>query len=676
MPSLNPLLQDWTSKFGLPPFDMITDDHFDEAIKIGIKQARTEINIIANNSQPANFKNTIDAWELSGKTLSKVLGVFWNLNSANSSEKRKKLERKYAPILTHFFTETSTNPKLFDRVKILYNNRDTLNLTAEQIRVLELYYQNGQRAGAELSKEKLARLMKIMTRLSELGTSFTQNLLKEESEWFHHLSLKDLEGCPDFLISALKSAAQERNKTGYGITLSRSLVFPFLDFSTRRDLREIIFTAWTKRGENSGDTDNRAIISETLILRQERAKLLGYKNFAYFKLEPEMAGNPKAVKDLLMAVWEPAKKAANADAEVLKNMMHNDGLNDELKPWDWGFYTQKRRMVEHDLNEVELKPYFQLDNMIAAAFDCATRLFDLKFTPITPPLYHPDARAWEVTKKGRHMAIFIGDYFARSSKRSGAWCSRFRAQSTLNEEIRPLVVNICNFAKAPSGEKDLLSFDDARTLFHEFGHALHTILSDVTYEMISGTSVARDFVELPSQLYEHWLSVPEVLKKYAIHAKTGEAIPSNLLARLLAAENFNQGFLTVEYSASALVDLAFHTNPAPKDPLKMQANILADIGMPQAIKMRHAAPHFAHIFSGDGYSSAYYSYMWSEVMDADAFAAFTEIGDPFNPQLAQKLHDYIYSAGGSEPADILYKKFRGSMPDISALLRGRGLTEV
>jgi len=410
-----------------------------------------------------------------------------------------------------------------------------------------------------------------------------------------------------------------------------------------------------------------------LMLREERAQLLGYDTFSDFKLAPEMAKTPDAVRDLLMAVWEPAKTAANRDSKKLSELMHADGIQADLAPWDWRYYAEKLRKAEHDLDEAELKPYFQLDQMIEAAFDCANKLFGLSFKPIDAPLYHADARAWEVKKGDRHMAVFIGDYFARSSKRSGAWCSRFRAQSALDGDVRPITVNVCNFAKAPDEKPCLLTFDDARTLFHEFGHALHSMLSDVTYGFISGTSVARDFVELPSQLYEHWLSVPEVSEKYARHAETGEAIPTGLLQRLLAAENFDQGFATVEYTASALVDLAFHTESPPADPMQKQAEVLDGIGMPAAITMRHATPHFAHVFSGDGYSSAYYSYMWSEVMDEDAFAAFKETGDVFDPETAKRLHDNIYATGGSKVAEDLYLGFRGSLPKVDALLKGRGL---
>ncbi|MBT8411147.1 MAG: peptidase M3, partial [Octadecabacter sp.] len=374
-----------------------------------------------------------------------------------------------------------------------------------------------------------------------------------------------------------------------------------------------------------------------------------------------------------MQVWTPARAAAEADAATLEGMLVADGHQGPLEPWDWRYYSEKRRALEHDLNEAELKPYLQLDRMIEAAFACANRLFGLEFTPVDAPLYHPDVRVWEVTRKGKHMAVFIGDYFARGSKRSGAWCSAIRSQQKLAGDIRPHVVNVCNFAKPSENAPALLSYDDARTLFHEFGHALHQMLSDVTYQSISGTSVARDFVELPSQLYEHWLEVPEVLEEFATHAETGEAMPRDLLDRMLGAATYDMGFSTVEYVASAMVDLAFHDGPAPADPMQKQAEVLESIGMPHAIRMRHATPHFAHVFAGDGYSSGYYSYMWSEVMDADAFEAFEQNGGPFDPKMAEKLETFILSAGGSEDAAELYQKFRGSMPDATALLKGRGL---
>ncbi len=457
------------------------------------------------------------------------------------------------------------------------------------------------------------------------------------------------------------------------ITLSRSLIVPFLTFSPRRDLREKAMAAWLARGANGGASDNRPVIAEILRLRAERARLLGYPDFAAFKLETEMAKTPEAARALLEAVWIPARAAAEADGAALAELMREDGVNDALRSWDWRYYSAIRQKREHDLDEAEVKPYFELESMIAAAFEVAGRLFGLAFRPVEMPLYHPDARAWEVTRAGRHMGIFIGDYYARPSKRSGAWCSTFRSQKKLDGAVRPIVVNVCNFAKAPQGGKCLLTFDDANTLFHEFGHALHQILSDVTYEFVSGTSVARDFVELPSQLYEHWLSVPEVLERHARHVRTGEPMPKSLLDRVLAARTYDTGFHTVEYLASALVDLDLHSGPAPEDPAAAERATLARIAMPEAIPMRHASPHFLHVFGGDGYSAGYYSYMWSEVMDADAFAAFEEAGDPFDAEVAARLAGEILSAGGSRDPEALYIAFRGRLPGVGALLRKRGL---
>ena len=670
---MNPFLQNWTLPFELPPFATIKDEHFGPAFEQAFTQSRTAISTIAQNPAAPTFANTIEALERADTLMNKVAGVFFNLSGSNSNPALEVLQRDLSPKFAAFNSETMMNAALFVRVKTLFDAIGNLDLTPEQNRVLTLYHRMFVRAGAALKGADRTRLAEVSKRLAVLGTAFTQNLLADEREWFMLLREDDLDGLPEFLKDSARAAAQERGEQGYVITLSRSLIVPFLQFSTRRDLREKAFVAWGKRGENAGATDNRAIVAETLALRQERARLLGYASFADFKLEPEMAKTPAAVHDLLMAVWEPAKAQANRDAAKLTEMMHAEGVNGDLEPWDWRHYAEKRRLAEHDLDETELKPYFQLDRMIEAQFDCANRLFGLTITPLDVPLYHPDARAWEVRKDGKHLAVFIGDYFARQSKRSGAWCSSFRSQSRLDGEVTPITVNVCNFAKAPKGQPSLLTFDDAHTLFHEFGHALHAMLSDVTYDMISGTSVARDFVELPSQLYEHWLTVPDVLQKFATHAETGRAIPQDLLNRLLAAKNFDQGFATVEFTASALVDLAFHQGVAPADPMARQADILAELGMPAAIRMRHATPHFAHVFSGDGYSSGYYSYMWSEVMDADAFGAFEETGDPFDPDMAARLAKHIYSAGGTQEADQLYLAFRGRLPGVDALLTGRGL---
>ncbi|MGV8987737.1 MAG: M3 family metallopeptidase [Cypionkella sp.] len=668
----NPLLTEWETPFGLPPFGAIKDEDFAPAFETALTEARAKVAAIAEDAAEPTFENVIEALELSEEALSRVAGVFYNLVGADSTEAREVLQSEMAPKLSAYASEITNNRALFAKIEALWQGREALGLSPEQGRVLELYRRMFVRSGAQLEGPEAARLTAVKSRLAVLGTKFSQNVLADERAWFMPLDESDLVGLPEFVVSAARAAGEEKGSGGPVVTLSRSIIVPFLQFSPRRDLRQTAYEAWGLRGANGGATDNRAIAAETLRLREERAKLLGYDSFAAYKLEPEMAKTPARVRDLLMRVWEPAKRTANADALVLEAMLHADGIAGPLEAWDWRYYSEKRRKAEHDLDEAVLKPYLSIEAMLGAMFDCATRLFGLEFKPLDVPLYHPDARAWEVSRKGEHIAIFIGDYFARGSKRSGAWCSDIRGQRKLGGEQRPVVVNVCNFAK---GDPCLLSYDDARTLFHEFGHALHQMLSNVTYGFISGTSVARDFVELPSQLYEHWMEVPEVLEKHALHYQTGEPMPADMLKRLLAAGTYGQGFATVEFISSAMVDLAFHEGAAPADPMQKQAEVLEGLGMPHAIRMRHATPHFSHVFSGDGYSSGYYSYMWSEVMDADAFAAFEEAGDPFDPETAAKLEKYILSAGGSEEAEVLYTKFRGKMPGVEPLLKGRGLLD-
>ncbi|MEM7751938.1 MAG: M3 family metallopeptidase [Pseudomonadota bacterium] len=669
----NPLLLDWTADFGLPPFQNITETQFAPAFDAALDAARAQITEIAEADEDPTFANTIDALERADETLSRVASVFFTLVSTDATPALEAFQRDISPRLAAYSSEITMNRALFDRIEALWTARDTLDLTDEQARVLMLTRRGFVRSGAKLEGADRDRLKEITQRLAVIGTQFAQNLLSDERSWSMALGAKAFDALPDFLQSAAEAAGRERNAGGPVVTLSRSLIVPFLQFCPDRELRKSAWQAWASRGANGGETDNRQIAAETLRLRAERAALLGYDSFADFKLDVEMAKTPEAVQGLLMEVWEPARAAALADADRLTEMLQADGVAGKLEPWDWRYYAEKRRAAEHDLNEAELKPYFQLDRMIEAVFSCANRLFGLTATPVDVPLHHAEARAWEITRNGEHIAIFIGDYFARGSKRSGAWCSALRQQSKSNGDVRPIVLNVCNFAKPPKGKPALLSYDDARTLFHEFGHALHQMLSDVTYERVSGTSVPRDFVELPSQLYEHWLDVPEVLREFATHADTGKAIPHALLERLLAASTYDMGFQTVEYVASALVDLEFHRGPPPADPMQRQAEVLDEIGMPQAITMRHATPNFAHVFAGDGYSSSYYSYMWSEVMDADAFEAFEETGDPFDPGTAKRLEDHILSVGGSQDAAELYTAFRGRMPGPAALLKGRGL---
>ncbi|MDD9978005.1 MAG: M3 family metallopeptidase, partial [Boseongicola sp.] len=544
----NPLLSEWSTPFDIPPFSEISDSDFTPALDAALNEARASIAEICDNPEPPTFENTIEALELSDDLLGRVLSTFYNLAGTDSNETREALQRDFSPKISAYSSEITMNEILFQRIEQLWNSRDQLDLTDEQERVLMLTRRGFVRAGALLEGEARDRLKDVKARLAILGTKFTQNILAEERSWLMELSEDDLDGLPDFLISAARGAGDEKGKSGPVITLSRSLIVPFLQFSPRRDLREKAWRAWTSRGANANDHDNRAIAAEILSLRSERAKLLGYADFATYKLETEMAQTPDAVDDLLKQVWKPARATALNDANVLAAMLEDDGHSGALEPWDWRYYSEKRRAAEHDLNEAELKQYIQLERMIDAAFACADRLFGLKAAPIEDvTLNHPDARAWEITRNGEHVAVFVGDYFARGSKRSGAWCSALRSQRKLGGDVRPIVINVCNFAKPPKGQPALLSYDDARTLFHEFGHALHQMLSDVTYESISGTSVARDFVELPSQLYEHWLEVPEVLAEYATHAETGEPMPQEMLDRLLAAGTYDMGFQTVEY---------------------------------------------------------------------------------------------------------------------------------
>ncbi len=664
------LLETWDTPFGLPPFAAIRDEEFGPAFDLALERARAAITAIAEGPG-TSFAEVVEAMELAEGDLDRVAGLFYNLAGADSNDAREALMRELAPKMSAFSSEVTNNKALFAKIEALWQGRERLGLTPEQARVLQLYRQMFVRSGAALEGAAAERLTAVKARLAVLGTAFGQNLLADERGWFMELPEAEAALLPGFVQEAARAAGVERG-LGPVVTLNRSLIVPFLQFSPNRALRQRAYEAWVARGANGGDTDNRAIAAEILALRAERAQLLGYADFAAFKLEPEMAGTPQAVRELLMRVWSPARGRALADAAVLEAMLRADGQPGPLEPWDWRYYSEQRRRAEHDLDEAALKPYLGLEAMLGAMFDCANRLFGLEFREIEGPFYHPDVRGWEVTRAGRHLGVFLGDYFARSSKRSGAWCSAMRSQRKLGGEVRPIVVNVCNFAK---GNPCLLSWDDARTLFHEFGHALHQMLSDVTYGFISGTSVARDFVELPSQLYEHWLEVPSVLEAHAKHHETGAPMPADLRQRLLAAATYDQGFATVEFVASAMVDLEFHTGAPPADPMQRQAEVLEDLGMPRAIRMRHATPHFAHVFSGDGYSAGYYSYMWSEVMDADAFAAFEEAGDAFDPATAARLERFILSAGGSEEAEALYLKFRGRMPGVEALLKGRGLLD-
>ena len=679
----NPLLQDWSTRpFATPPFERIKPEQFQPAFETALALHHAEIKAITANPAAPDFANTIEALERAGRTLSRVSDVFFALAGANTDDAIEAIERAISPKLAAHFSSIYLDTTLFARVDTLFRARTALGLTAEQDRVLERYHLAFRRAGAHLDQAARARLAAISERLATLGTSFSQNILADERDYTLELNGEaDLAGLPDFVRAAARNAAEERGMAGKAVvTLSRSSVEPFLQFSSRRDLREKVFRAFIARGDEGGASDNKAIIAEIVKLRAERARLLGYETFAKFRLDDSMAKTPQAVRGLLDQVWTRARARAFDERDALQKLVQEEGGNFPLAPWDWRYYAEKLRKRLHDVDEATVKPYLQLDKVIDAAFDTASRLFGLSFErrkDITA--WHPDVRVWEVKgPDGRHAGLFFGDYFARPSKHSGAWMSTLRDQEKLTGDVRPLVLNIMNFNKAADGKPVLLSYDDARTLFHEFGHGLHGLLSDVTYPMVSGTSVLTDWVELPSQLYEHWFERPEVLRRFALHYETGEPMPEAMLKRLLKARNFNMGWATVEYVASALIDLEYHslTESDTLDVTDFEKKEMARIGMPEEIVMRHRPPHFGHVFSGGGYAAAYYSYMWSEVLDSDAFSAFEETGDIFDPATARKLRDHVYAAGGSRDPETLYMAFRGRLPTPDALLKRRGLADL
>jgi len=672
----NPLLAEWSTPFGMPPFGRIEPEHFRPAFEAALAAHTAEIRDIAGHREMPTFANTMEAMERAGHLLDRVASVFFNLASADTNDALQEIERDVAPMLATHSSRIYQNAKLYARIATLHDKRARLGLDDEQRRLLERTHTFFVRAGARLEPDARKRVAAIDKELAKLATRFSQNVLADEQSWKLVLDGEaDLAGLPDTMRAAAAATAQAMGLKGkHVITLARSSVEGFLQFSARRDLREEAFKAWISRGENGGKTDNRAIVAKIAGLRAERARLLGFDTFADYALDDTMAKTPKAVRGLLAKVWKPAIAQAAEERAALQALAASEGGNFAIQPWDWRYYTEKLRKARFDLDDGEIRPYLQLDNVIAAAFDVAGRLFGLTFTELADaPRYHKDVRVWEVKDKlHRHVGIFMGDYFARPSKRSGAWMSSYRDQRKLDGEVRPIVVNVMSFQRGAAGTPSLLSFDDARTLFHEFGHGLHGLMSDVTYPTLSGTSVARDFVELPSQLYEHWLTVPEVLKRFAKHAVTGKAMPQKLVDRIKAARNLNQGFTTVEYTACALLDMDLHElkDAGKLDVSEFERERLAAIRMPAEIVMGHRLPHFSHIIGG--YAAGYYSYLWSEVMDADAFGAFEEAGDPFDAGVAAKLSAHVYSAGNRRDPAEAYKAFRGRAPDPKYLLRKRG----
>ena len=676
----NPLLRPWTTPFETPPFAEITPEHFMPAFEQAFFDHAAEIAAIVNDNSAPDFANTIIALERSGKLLGRVAAVFYDLVSAHSSPALLAIDTEVSLRMARHWNPIMMNAVLFGRIAALHDNRAELGLTSEQLRLLERSYNRFHRSGAGLDETAKARMAEINERLASLGTSFSHHLLADEQDWCMELGEDDTAGLPASFVAAAKAAAEERGMAGKAIiTTSRSSMEPFLKSSTRRDLREKAYKAFIERGNNGNANDNNDTIVEILKLREESARLLGFPTFAAYRLEDSMAKTPEAVRGLLERVWKPARERALADRDALQELIAEEGGNFQLAAWDWRFYAEKLRQRRANFDDAAIKPYLALDNMIAASFDTATRLFGVTFEERRDvPVWHPDVRVWEVKdSKGQHKALFYGDYYARPSKRSGAWMTSLRDQQKLDGDIAPLILNVCNFAKGTDGQPSLLSPDDARTLFHEFGHGLHGMMSNVTYPSLSGTSVFTDFVELPSQLYEHWQEQPQVLRQFATHYQTGEPLPDDLLQRFIAARKFGQSFATVEFVSSALIDLEFHTQPASAstDVAAFEKKELEKIGMPAEIALRHRPTQFGHIFSGDHYASGYYSYMWSEVMDADAFGAFEEAGNIFDPAVSKRLLDDIYSSGGSVDPEQAYIAFRGRPPAPDALLRRRGLLE-
>ena len=668
----NPFFEDWTAPFGAPPLDKIAPGHFVPAYDRALAEHSAEVAAIAENGAPPSFDNTVLALEKSGKLLTRIEGVFGNLTSAATNEALQAIELEMAPRLSAHWSAILMHPVLFARLDELYRKRAGLGLDAESLKVLERYHLDFVRAGAQLNAPGRERLAAIGQRLAVLGTQFCQNVLGEEEDWSLPLSEAQMAGVPQAVRdAAAATAASLKLDAPFAVTLSRSSAEPFLQFADDRGLREQLWRAWTARGDKDNTRNNEALITEMLALRAERATLLGYENFAAFKLADSMAGTPQKARALLEEVWEPARNRALQERDALQGLIARQGANFRLAPWDWRYYAEKLRQEKYDFDAEQLQPYFQLSNLIEAAFFTAQKLFGLTFRERNDiPVYHPDVRVWEVRREDRAIGLFYGDYFARPGKQSGAWMSSFRDQHRLDGDVLPIITNNSNFSKS---DPCLLSFDDAVTLFHEMGHALHGLLSKVRFPRLSGTNVARDFVELPSQLFEHWLEEPAVLERFARHHQTGEPIPKALLEKLLAARNYGQGFATVEFLASALIDMDFHTLPPGGDPKAAQAATLARIGMPEEIAPRHGAPHFTHVFGGDGYAAGYYAYLWSEVLDADGFKAFEETKNPFDPATAQRLYQFIYSAGGTRDFAAAYRDFRGRDPKVEALLEGRGL---
>jgi len=674
-PVKNPLLAPWAGpNGGVPPFASVKVDDFGPALDAAMAEALANVDRIAGDPAAPTFDNTIAALEKSSRTFDRVAALFSVWSSNLSTDAFQAVERDYAPKLAAFSDKLLQNGKLYARVAAVYDAREKL-ATPEQQRLAWRWHTSFVRAGAKLDPATKQQVAALNERLATLYTTFTQNVLADEAGYVTVLEEADLAGLPDSFRSAAAGTAQAKGHPGkWAVANTRSSVEPFLTYSTRRDLREKVWRNFVSRGDHGDARDNKALITEILKLRGERARLLGYPTHAHWRVEDQMSGTPERAMALMEAVWPAAVARVNEEVADMQAVADREGAGLRIEPWDYRYYAEKVRKERYDLDENEVKPYLQLEKLREGMFEVAGKLFGLRFTPVKGlPVFHPDVRVWQVKDpKGKHVGYWYFDPYAREGKRSGAWMEQYRSQERFDGEIPAVVSNNCNFVKGKPGEPVLVSWTDAETLFHEFGHAVHGLSSNVTYPTLSGTNVARDYVEFPSQILERWLETPEILSRYARNVKTGKPMPKALLEKVQRASRFNQGFATVEYLSSALVDMKAHLATGPVDPAAFEKETLAALGMPKELVMRHRLPQFNHLFAGDGYSAGYYSYLWADTLSADAFEAFTEAKGPWDPAVAARLKKHVFSAGNTvDPADA-YRAFRGKGAGISALMRKRG----
>jgi peptidyl-dipeptidase Dcp len=677
--STNPLLSPWTGPYGgVPPFDRVAVADFEAAIEAGMADQLARIDAIAANPAAASFANTSAELERAGRLLGRVRAVYDVFSGGLNDEAMQEVERRMAPRLTAFADRIIQNEQLFARVAAVYETREQAGLTSEQQRLAWLHYTDFVRAGARLDAPAKQRLAAINADLAELYTTFTQNVLKDEETQAVVLDAEsDLAGCPDAVREAAAAAAQERGLGGWVISNTSSSVEPFLTYADRRDLRERVWRMFVERGARGGSTDNHAAISRILSLRAERARLLGSATHAHWRLEDSMAKTPERALELMQAVWKPAVARVREDVAGMQALADAEGTGIRIEPWDYRYYAEKLRKATYDIEEAQIMPYLQLDKLREGMFFTAERLCGLRFQPADPrqvPVYHPDVGAWEVRDAADNVVgLFFFDPFARKGKRSGAWMDSPRSQERFDGDVPAIVTNTCNFPKPAAGKPALVSWDDATTLFHEFGHALHGLCSRANYPSLSGTNVARDYVEFPSQILEHWLSTPDVLGRFAVHHLTGQSMPLELVAKRERSRRIDEGFRAVEFIASAWVDMQFHlADDPPLDPAAFERDALAALGMPREIVMRHRPTHFLHLFAADGYAAGYYSYLWADAITADAWEAFNEASGPWDQAVAERLLKHVFAAGNTTPPDEGYRAFRGRDPDFSALMRKRG----